>query len=118
MQKLNETLSTISILDAQSALNLSVFPVKTPNSAGLAYLTLADAVEAGLAAVRETSSSGSVPEILLENRADKPILILDGEELIGAKQNRTVNITILAPAGKTTTIPTTIDQPRCRSPGS
>jgi hypothetical protein len=107
MQRLNETLSSISILDAQTALNLSVFPLKTPGLSGLAYLTLADAVAAGCASVREKSASGTVPEILLENRADKPILILDGEELVGAKQNRTVNITILAPAGKTTTIPVT-----------
>jgi hypothetical protein len=107
MQKLNETLSTLSILDAQAALNLSVFPLKTPGLSGLSYLTLADAVAAGTASVREKSLSGSIPEILIENRADKPILILDGEELVGAKQNRTVNITILAPAGKTTAIPVT-----------
>ena len=107
MQKLNETLSNLSILDAQAALNLGVFPLKTPGLSGLSYLTLADAVAAGTASVREKSLSGSIPEILIENRADKPILILDGEELVGAKQNRTVNITILAPAGKTTAIPVT-----------
>ena len=33
------------------------------------------------------------------------MLILDGEELIGAKQNRVANVTILAPAGQTITIP-------------
>ena len=33
------------------------------------------------------------------------ILILDGEELVGAKQNRIVNTTILIPANSTITIP-------------
>ena len=107
MHNITENLSQVSILDPQTALNLTVFPLKTPGNSGLAYLTLADAVAAGLAEVREKSVSGTVSEILLENRADKPILILDGEELIGAKQNRTVNITILAAAGKTTPIPVT-----------
>lgn len=105
MPLLNDALSKVSILEPAAALNLGVFPLKTNGSSGLRYLTLAEAVADGLAFVRETSLSGSVPEILLENRADKPVLILDGEELVGAKQNRTVNITILAPAGKTTAIP-------------
>ena len=108
MQHLNETLSRISISSPQSALNLQVFPLTAPAaSPSVDYLTLADAVATGVASVREKSLSGSVPEILIENRAKRPILILDGEELIGAKQNRTVNITILAPAGKTTSIPVT-----------
>jgi hypothetical protein len=108
MQHLNETLTQISILNAQTALNLQVFPlIAAATSSGLDYLTMAEAVAAGTASVEETSLSGSVPEIQLRNGAEKPILILDGEELIGAKQNRTVNITILAPAGKTTSIPVT-----------
>ena len=41
----------------------------------------------------------------MENRADRPILIVDGEELLGAKQNRVANLTILVPAAKPTTIP-------------
>ena len=77
MQKLNETLSSVRILAPQTALNLSVFPLKTSESSDLAYMTLADAVTAGLATVREKSLAGTVPEILLENRADKAILIND-----------------------------------------
>jgi hypothetical protein len=34
-----------------------------------------------------------------------PVLILDGEELIGCKQNRIVNLTILAPAEKELELP-------------
>ena len=37
------------------------------------------------------------------NKSDRMVLILDGEELVGAKQNRIVNTTILI-AGKTTTV--------------
>ena len=41
----------------------------------------------------------------MENRADRPALIVDGEELVGAKQNRVANLTLLLPAWKTTIIP-------------
>jgi len=53
----------------------------------------------------EVSESDSVPELLLKNLAPSPVLILDGEELVGAKQNRIVNLTILVGAGQTLRIP-------------
>jgi hypothetical protein len=46
-----------------------------------------------------------VPELRLENQGDQPVFLLDGEELIGCKQNRVLNLSILAPAGKTFDIP-------------
>ena len=61
-------------------------------------MTLAGALKEGLLLVAEVSESGSVPEILITNKAPKPVLILDGEELRGAKQNRASNTTVLVPA--------------------
>jgi hypothetical protein len=43
--------------------------------------------------------------LLVKNGAAKPVLILDGEELVGAKQNRIVNLTILVAAQQTLHIP-------------
>ena len=40
-----------------------------------------------------------MPELRVVNRAGRMVLILDGEELVGAKQNRIVNTTILVAAG-------------------
>ena len=62
------------------------------------YLLLDEAVRQGLARVTEVSAAGSVPELKLVNDADRPVLLLDGEELVGAKQNRIVNLSILVPA--------------------
>src|SRR6185312_5307618 len=45
------------------------------------------------------------PTILLRNLADIPVLILDGEELIGAKQNRVLNLTVLVPGKAELTVP-------------
>ena len=39
------------------------------------------------------------------NLGDLAMLLLDGEELIGAKQNRILNLSILAPAHQTIAIP-------------
>jgi len=39
------------------------------------------------------------------NGADRPLLLLDGEELIGAKQNRILNTTVLVAAHTEVTIP-------------
>src|SRR5262249_53024468 len=64
-----------------------------------------EALVRGAAHVTETSTSGSVPELKFENRSDQPILIVDGEAVVGAKQNRIVNISILVPAQSITPIP-------------
>jgi hypothetical protein len=85
--------------------HLTMFGVEGLSESDLDYLTLADAMKLEVAQVSEISDGGSVPELLFENSADLPVLILDGEELLGAKQNRTVNLTVLAPAGKTIKIP-------------
>jgi hypothetical protein len=76
-----------------------------PDLLGPDYLTLDEALAAGVASVSEVSHSGSVPELLFRNRGDKAVFLLDGEELVGAKQNRILNISILAPAHKDTVIP-------------
>ena len=88
-----------------TAANLTMYPLLLPEESAPGYLTLDEALAAGLASVTEVSESGSVPELLVKNGAAKPVLILDGEELVGAKQNRIVNLTILVAAQQTLHIP-------------
>lgn len=45
--------------------------------------------------VQEISEGGSVPELSIMNNGDQFILLLDGEEISGAKQNRVLNTSIL-----------------------
>ena len=63
------------------------------------YLLLETALEEGLVEIREIGPGASVPELRLVNRAERPVLIVEGEELVGARQNRVVNVTILMAAG-------------------
>jgi hypothetical protein len=55
--------------------------------------------------VTELSGGGSVPELSITNTAELPVLLVDGEELVGAKQNRVLNLSILVPAKHTMAIP-------------
>jgi hypothetical protein len=75
--------------------NMAVFPVFTRNGPGTRYLSLDEALELNLLRVTEVSESGDVPNLLVTNEGEIPILILAGEELVGAKQNRLVNATFL-----------------------
>ena len=68
-------------------------------------MLLEEALEQKCARVNEVSQSGSVPELKFTNDCERPVLLMDGEELVGAKQNRILNLTVLAPAGKTIIIP-------------
>jgi hypothetical protein len=80
--------------------NLTLYPLKAaraPEPRG--YLTLDEAMGKGLLAVTE-KKGGSVPEVLITNRADVPIFIFAGEIITGAKQDRVVRQdALLAPRG-------------------
>ena len=78
-----------------------LFPRATPRAE---YVTLDEAVPLGFQ-VTEVDEAGSVPELLVENPLDQDVLLYDGEELLGAKQNRILNVTVLAPARGKTRIP-------------
>ncbi len=104
------------ILDAIAGLTLgkpivqrrmAMFPLLDGRTGAVprAYLTLDEALEAGTAQVTEVSHDGSVPELLFRNAGARPVLLVEGEELLGARQNRTLNVSILAPLQRETRIP-------------
>lgn len=67
---------------------LSVFPLFSEANGGIDY-RLADAALADESLlVEEVSEGGCVPNLLVENKGDLRVLFLEGEELVGAKQNR------------------------------
>jgi hypothetical protein len=102
---IKDYLYTIQISNTQSHKNLSVFPLLSDYVVPFDYLTLDEALSKNLIEVVELDKDGSVPELKVVNKSDRMVLILDGEELVGAKQNRIVNTTILIPAKSTTVIP-------------
>jgi hypothetical protein len=105
MTPIAAALAAVSIGKPKNAGRLTVFPFLGSSDAPPAYLLLDEALAKGVAQVTETSTSGSVPKLKIENRSNQPILIVDGEALLGAKQNRIVNISILVPAQSITPVP-------------
>ena len=98
-------LEKIQIGKGQSYKNLTLYPVLSDEVIPFDYLTLDEALSQNLIEVVEVDQHGSVPELMVVNKSDKMVLILDGEELVGAKQNRIINTTILIPANETVKIP-------------
>lgn len=86
---------------------LTVTPVFIREESDLPYLDFEAALKAGLVEVTEVSEGGSVPALRVDNRADRDVIILDGEMLVGAKQNRVVNTTVVVPARSSVEIPVT-----------
>jgi hypothetical protein len=89
----------------QTHRNLTVFALLGEKVFDPDYLLLETALEEGLVEICELGPEGSVSELRLVNRAGRPVLIVEGEELVGAKQNRAVNVTILVAAGGELVIP-------------
>jgi hypothetical protein len=69
------------------------------------YITLRQALAEGRAVITEVSEGGSVPELRVVNKGDARILVLDGEELRGAKQNRVLSTAILIDRFTTLVVP-------------
>lgn len=84
--------------------NLTIFPILAEKERELSYLVMADALNHGILTIGE-KNGGEVPILLATNAGLEPILILDGEQLIGAKQNRMTNRSILLPPQSITEIP-------------
>jgi hypothetical protein len=106
MQIIDRTLEEVKLLEARRFANLTLFPVLRSNhGAPTDYVTLDEALKAGHLRVSEVDVGGHVPELAVVNDGDRPVLLIDGEELVGAKQNRVLNLTILVPPHETIIIP-------------
>ena len=95
----------LALGEAQIHRNIVVFPLLGPDAGAAPYLTLGEALAGHCLTVTEVSEGGSVPELKVLSQSDRPILLLDGEELVGAKQNRVLNTTILLKERAETKIP-------------
>ena len=98
-------ISDLELGEAQSHKNQSIIPLFHKAKTSVNYLTLKEALEKGLLTISEVSVAGSVPELRVKNDADSPVLLLDGEEICGAKQNRVLNTSILIKEKSETIIP-------------
>ncbi|MCY4130515.1 MAG: hypothetical protein OXG15_14900 [Gammaproteobacteria bacterium] len=78
--------------------NLALVPILRDKHERLNYITLEEGLATKLLEVQELEDGASVNDILLRNKSDQLALLFEGEEFLGAKQNRVLNVSILAKA--------------------
>jgi len=94
---------------------MTVFPLLSLDPVELPYVLPEEAIADGTLTISEVGDQGSVPQLLALNQGVVDILVLDGAQLIGAKQNRMASRTFILPAGSKTSIPVScIEQGRWR----
>lgn len=117
-QQVETWLAGVEVGDGTHYQNLTVFPLfwqgkasceavgaATQVPGGADYQLLEDAIDLEEAVVEEVSEGGEVPFLGVKNTGGTPILIPEGEILMGAKQNRVVNLTVLVAAKSTFKLP-------------
>jgi len=98
-------LQSVKLGEPQTYKNIAIVPLIAPADGTFQYRTLGEALAAGDLVITEISANGSVPELLVVNRGNKPVLLIDGEEPAGAKQNRVLNTSILLKEASEAKIP-------------
>jgi hypothetical protein len=104
-QVLSDRLRTVEVLENQTVGCMQVFGLRWNCANAIRYRTLDEALATESLDITETSEGGSVPLLRLLNRGDDPVFLMAGEQLVGEKQNRILNTSILAAAHRELTIP-------------
>jgi hypothetical protein len=82
---------------------LAVFPLFLPKPS-VEYVAFASGVARGVR-VQELEGGASVNDLTVMNPLDVGVLLYDGEEVLGAQQNRTFDVSVLVPAGAKLNVP-------------
>lgn len=107
MQVLSDFIAGLELGEPQTFGRLTVRPVISGSDVSLPFLTLEEALEKEVLEITETGEEGSVPELLVKNTGDTDVILIEGEILEGAKQNRMVNTTTIVPAESEMILPVT-----------
>jgi hypothetical protein len=98
-------LSSIEVGEPITSGSMFMFPLHGTNLASVAPITLDEALGADALLVEEISNDGSVPELIVQNSSDRSVFLLDGEQVLGLKQNRTFNLSMLLQPRSRTVVP-------------
>lgn len=105
MKIIENFINDLKIGDTLAFNGLLIKPVFARADYVLPFLTLEEALQRDALEITEITESGSVPELLVKNKGAVDVIVIEGEELRGAKQNRIVNTTIIIPAGSEILLP-------------
>lgn len=101
---INERVASVGAGVRQGKAVLRVVPIVGTSYEDPAYRLLeGDALEK--VRVTEVNQSGTVPVLKVHNELNARVFLMDGQELLGAKQNRILNTDVLVPGTATIDIP-------------
>jgi hypothetical protein len=83
---------------------LAVFPLIADRSPSLHYVSFTEAMKQG-ATVTELPQGASVNDLMVHNPLDVPVLLYEGQEVLGAQQNRTLDVSVLIAPRSVLTVP-------------
>lgn len=89
----------------QSSEFISILQFCTDKANTFEYVTSSYALKNNLIKVTEINRQGSVNKIMVKNKSDKFVFFMDGDILLGAKQDRVVNVSLLIEPMEETYIP-------------
>jgi len=95
----------IQVLDFQTEGAISILQIATEEKNTLEFISSGKAIEKQLIEVTEVSDSGSVNNLKVENKSGQYVFFMDGDILIGAKQNRVLNVSVMVEPNKVVDIP-------------
>lgn len=90
-----EMLASIKIGDRQRYENLEIFPLFNTRSSPVYYSLVDEAMRKGDLIIEEIGEYGRVPQLFFKNKGAEKVLVVEGAQIIGLKQNRIINMSIL-----------------------
>ena len=100
-----EKLDSLEINSVQEIGCLQVFGLKWSSGNGLDYATLDEAMQGKMLEVKEINEGGQVPALKVKNKSGRMIFLIAGELLVGCKQDRALNTSMLVPSKTEMPIP-------------
>lgn len=106
MTQLTEALAALEVHAPSEHETLRAYGVRWPDHReGARYVTLDEALEDDKLEVTEVDEVGQVPQLKVINKGDTMVFLMAGEELVGAKQNRVLNVSMMVKANSDQHIP-------------
>jgi hypothetical protein len=94
----------ITVAEPNVVGSLAVFPLIADGSPSVRYVSFAEAVQRG-ATVKELDGGGRVNDLVVHNPLEVPVLLYESEEVLGAQQNRTLDVSALVAANSVLRVP-------------
>jgi hypothetical protein len=94
----------LTVAEADQVGALSVFPLIADRSPAFRYMAFAEARKHGVE-IKELAGAAQVGDLVVHNPLELPVLFYEGEEVHGAQQDRTVDISVLVAARSTQRVP-------------